>query len=82
MKKNRYLFCLLAGGLLLYIAVPRLSVFAGGLEGRFAVSWLVFALFVIAGNLTALMHAPIKQQGNRHFSGSKGAKKKIRSYGS
>ncbi|PLR79505.1 hypothetical protein CVD25_15220 [Bacillus canaveralius] len=82
MKKNRYLFCLLAGGLLLYIAVPRLSVFALGLEGWFAVSWLMFALFVIAGNLTALIYAPIKQQGNRGFSGPKGAKRKTRSYGS
>ncbi|MCM3767200.1 hypothetical protein [Neobacillus niacini] len=61
MKKNRYLLCLLLSAFMLYFAVPRLSVSTHGLEGIFAISWLVFALFVIAGNLTGLLYTPKKQ---------------------
>lgn len=60
MKKNRYLLCLLACGFLLYFAVPRLNIFSEGIEGIFAISWLAFALIVIAGNLTALLYSPKK----------------------
>ncbi|KAB2338822.1 hypothetical protein F7731_04540 [Cytobacillus depressus] len=60
MKQNRYLLCLLVCGLLLYFAVPRLGVFNQGLEGIFSITWLAFALIVIAGNLTALLYAPKK----------------------
>lgn len=60
MKKNRYLLCLLVCGMLLYFAVPRLGVFNGSSEGIFAISWLAFALMVIAGNLTALLYSPKK----------------------
>ncbi|WP_066292375.1 hypothetical protein [Bacillus sp. FJAT-29937] len=58
MKKNRYLLCLLVCGFLLYFAVPRLNIFSEGIEGIFAISWLAFALIVIAGNLTALLYSP------------------------
>ncbi|MFO1444019.1 hypothetical protein KDN24_12555 [Bacillus sp. Bva_UNVM-123] len=58
--KNRYLLCLLVCGALLYIAVPRLNIFSEGLQGIFAISWLAFALIVIAGNLTALLYVPKK----------------------
>lgn len=58
MKQNRYLLCLLASGFMLYFAVPRLSVTRDGAGGIFAVSWLVLALFVIAGNLTGLLYQP------------------------
>ncbi|KGM44839.1 hypothetical protein P9D43_06515 [Neobacillus niacini] len=58
MKKNRYLLCLLLCGFMLYFAVPRLSVFAEGLEGTFALTWLALALIVIAGNLTAILYSP------------------------
>ncbi|MDR7077806.1 hypothetical protein J2Y03_002832 [Neobacillus niacini] len=60
MKKNRYLLCLLLCGFMLYLAVPRLSVGTEGLEGIFAISWLAFALIVIAGNLTGLLYSPKK----------------------
>ncbi len=60
MKKNRYLLCLLVCGFLLYFAVPRLNIFSEGIEGIFAISWLAFALIVIAGNLTALLYSPKK----------------------
>lgn len=61
MKKNRYLLCLLLCGLMLYYAVPQLSVMAPGAKGAFAIAWLMFALIVIAGNLTALLYSPKKQ---------------------
>ncbi len=62
MNKNRYLLCLLASGMLLYYAVPRLSVSSTGVEGVFAITWLLFALMVIAGNLTGLLYTPGKQR--------------------
>jgi hypothetical protein len=61
MKKNRYLLCLLLSAFMLYFAVPRLSVTAEGLQGIFAITWLAFAMIVIAGNLTGLLYAPKKQ---------------------
>ncbi|MFD2446326.1 hypothetical protein ACFSO7_20405 [Bacillus sp. CGMCC 1.16607] len=66
MKKNRYILCLLLGGLLLYYAVPRFSIFSEGAEGIFTISWLILALLVIAGNLTAILYSPkrIKSKGN------------------
>jgi hypothetical protein len=50
---------------MLYFAVPRLSVFAEGLEGVFALSWLAFALIVMAGNLTAMLYSPKKAAKKR-----------------
>ncbi|MFE8704200.1 hypothetical protein ACFYKX_26915 [Cytobacillus sp. FJAT-54145] len=58
MNKNRYLLCLLACGVMLYYALPNLSVFSEGPQGIFALSWLLLALFVVAGNLSALLYAP------------------------
>nr|WP_295969876.1 hypothetical protein [uncultured Bacillus sp.] len=62
MKKNRYLLCLLLSGLLLYYAVPRLSINSSGAEGIFTVTWLGFALMVIAGNLTGLLYTTNRQK--------------------
>lgn len=77
MKKNRYLLCLLLCGFMLYFAVPRLSVTADGVQGIFAIVWLVFALMVIAGNLTALLYTP-----KRHVQRPQpqGLKRKSRSF--
>lgn len=60
MKKNRYLLCFLLGGVLLYYAVPRIDIYAGGEAGIFALAWLGLALCVLAGNLTAILYAPKK----------------------
>ncbi|WP_394233209.1 hypothetical protein [Niallia oryzisoli] len=62
LNKNRYLICLLASGMLLYYAVPRLSISAGGTEGLFSLFWLALALMVIAGNLTGLLYTPSKKK--------------------
>lgn len=74
MKKNRYLLCLLLSGLLLYYAVPRISIFNPGAEGVFAYVWLGFALMVIAGNLTGLLYTP-NRQGKQQLKGNKGKKR-------
>ena len=58
MNKNRYFICLLVSGVLLYYAVPRLSIYSPGVEGYFSIIWLLFALMVIAGNLTGLLYTP------------------------
>lgn len=58
MKKNRYLLCLLLAGLMLYYALPRISLEASGIEGLFAISWLSLALLVVAGNLSAYLFTP------------------------
>jgi hypothetical protein len=60
MKKNRYLLCLLVCGFLLYYAVPRLSLATFGAEKTFSIAWLIFALMVIAGNLTGILYHPKK----------------------
>ena len=77
MNKNRYVLCLLASGMLLYYAVPRLSVSSTGAEGVFAITWLLFALMVIAGNLTGLLYTPGKQKGQQ--ISDKQVKKRIKS---
>lgn len=50
---------------MLYYAVPKLSIFAEGMEGVFAITWLSFALIVIAGNLTAMLYSPKRNAKNR-----------------
>ncbi|MEH7238107.1 hypothetical protein [Bacillus sp. JJ1562] len=59
---NRLLLCLLLCGVLLYYGVPRLTIGAEGLEGIFAISWLVFALIVVSGNLIGLLYNPKSAQ--------------------
>jgi hypothetical protein len=77
LKKNRYLLCLLLCGFILYFAVPRLSVNAGGAQGGFSIVWLLFALIVIAGNLTGLLYTPKRQAQKLQ---SERLKKKSRSF--
>ncbi|MEQ2527005.1 hypothetical protein WMO40_09850 [Bacillaceae bacterium CLA-AA-H227] len=79
MNKNRYLLCLLACGMMLYYALPKLSVTADGLAGIFSISWLVLCLFVIAGNLSALLYAPKKAKSANKTTSQK-TRKKLRQY--
>jgi hypothetical protein len=76
LNKNRYIICLLASGILLYYAVPRLSVTSTGTEGYFALAWLSFALMVIAGNLTGLLYTSSHKKKKQPISykGKKGNK--------
>lgn len=57
---NRFLLCSLLCVAMLYFALPKLSPGAPGIEGAFAIAWLVFALIVLAGNLSALLFSPKK----------------------
>lgn len=60
--RNRYILCLLLCGVLLYLALPHLSPFAGGIEGLFSIAWLLFALIAMAGNMAALLFTPKKSE--------------------
>jgi hypothetical protein len=76
MKNNRYLLCILLCGLMLYYAVPKLSIESTGAEGIFAGAWLLLALFVMAGNLTGLLFSPAKAKAR--LSAAASAKRKKR----
>jgi accessory gene regulator protein AgrB len=78
MKKNRYILCMLVGAFLMYFAVPRFSMFAEGLEGIFTASWMLLALLVISGNLSAVLYAPKKKPKTRKLT--KQTAKRLRYY--
>lgn len=80
MKKNRYLFCLLSCGVMLYYGVPQLSTYNAGSAGVFSVAWLLLAIFVIAGNLSAIMYAPKKKAATQAQLTKKQVRKKVRAY--
>lgn len=80
MNKNRFILCLLLCGLMLYYAVPRLSVTGGGLEQIFSIAWLSFMLIAIAGNLTALLYSPKKAKRLQERASVKRKKKRVHVY--
>lgn len=80
MNKNRYLFCLLACGVMLYYGVPQLSAYNAGEAGVFSVAWLLLAIFVIAGNLSAIMYAPKKKVSSQVKLAKKQVQRKVRAY--
>ncbi len=80
MQRNRYILCLLACGLMLYFAVPHLTITAPGPQGVFSVSWLLFALFVIAGNLTGILFGPKEKSQLKKSRRPSQSEKKSRSY--
>jgi hypothetical protein len=80
MKKNRMILCLLICGLLLYYAVPNLSIEAGGAAGIFAISWLGFALLAIGGNLVSLLYSPKKQKRGVGQARTIAPKKRLRQF--
>ncbi|RLQ97950.1 hypothetical protein [Falsibacillus albus] len=77
--KQRFLLCLLLSGLLVYYAVPNLNFHAEGAEEIFTRSWLLFACFVIAGNLSALLYTPKREKPQKQGKPQM-PKKKARSY--
>jgi hypothetical protein len=80
MNKNRYLLCILLCGVLLYYGMPRLSPLSDGVEGIFSITWLAFALMVVAGNLTALLYTPKKPRTAKRSYSKVQKKKKIYYY--
>ncbi|WP_062355122.1 hypothetical protein [Bacillus kwashiorkori] len=60
--RNRYILALLCCGVLLYFALPRLSLKGNGMELYFSWFWLAFLLMAIAGNLYAVLYSPKKQK--------------------
>jgi len=78
---NRLLLCLLLCGVLLYYGVPRLNIEAGGLEGAFAISWLVFAFIVVSGNLIGLLYNPkLTQKRTSPQTGTAKRRQRMRQY--
>ncbi|RFU70752.1 hypothetical protein D0469_05380 [Peribacillus saganii] len=63
--RQRLLLCFLLGGVMLYYAVPRLSLTTGGKESLFAAMWLLLALFVMGGNLAGMLYQPKKQKAQK-----------------
>jgi hypothetical protein len=79
MNKNRYFLCLLLCGLMLYYGLPNLPSQTGDAAGVFSISWLIFALFVMAGNLSALLFTRRRPCSNKQSNLNK-AKRKVREY--
>jgi hypothetical protein len=73
--KQRYILCLLITGALIYYGAPRMSIFAEGLQGTFAITWLILATCVLAGNLAAVLYTP---KGTGKGKGKKFKSKPIR----
>nr|WP_248278425.1 hypothetical protein [Bacillus sp. DNRA2] len=65
---------------MIYYAGPKLQVFQAGIEGTFAITWFLFALMVIAGNLTGLLYTAKPRKYDGHSSHKKRQNKKIRSF--
>ena len=81
--KQRYILCLLITGALIYYGAPRMSIFAEGLQGTFAISWLILATCVIAGNLAAILYTPkgTGKGGGKKLKSKPVRKVKARSFG-
>jgi hypothetical protein len=70
----RILYILLAGAVV-YFALPHLDFSSSSsLESLFSLVWLMFALFVIGGNMTGLIYTP-KKRLTKHSAVSKYQKK-------
>jgi hypothetical protein len=54
--RNRLVLCLLISAVLMYYAIPRLTIHFSGLDGFFALSWFILAFFVIGGNLASILY--------------------------
>ncbi len=62
MMRNRVILCLLICAVLMYYAVPRLTIHFSGLEGMFGFAWFMLALLVIGGNLSGLLYSAKKHK--------------------
>ncbi|MCA1032337.1 hypothetical protein LCL95_14985 [Bacillus timonensis] len=78
MRRNRLILSLLATAFLLYIAIPRLDVQSGGLEGAFALIWLLFALIAFGGNLVGLLFTTKRSQNSSKMKSA--SRQKVRQY--
>lgn len=65
---------------MLYYGVPELSAYNAGTAGIYSVAWLVLAVFVIAGNLSAIMYAPKKRRVTEVKLSKKQVRRKVRAY--
>ena len=54
--RQRLLFCLLFIGILLYYAIPQIRFYGSIEEIIFSISWLVFALLAVGGNIADVLY--------------------------
>ncbi|WP_078430134.1 hypothetical protein [Alkalihalobacterium alkalinitrilicum] len=78
--KQRLFLCVLLACALIYFAVPRIPLGEPGLGGIFALSWLLFALIVVGGNLVGILYKkePKKLSTGEVETGNQG--NKVRRY--
>ncbi|SDI78098.1 hypothetical protein [Natribacillus halophilus] len=60
--RTRLFISLGVAAFLLWHAFEQFSMQAGGIAGVFAIVWFVFALLVVGGNLSALLHERHKKK--------------------
>jgi hypothetical protein len=77
--KQRLLLCLLLTGVMLYYAIPRLTLESGDIQSVFAGMWLLLAIFAAAGNLSGILYSPWKQKRKKNAE-SKQVRKRIHYY--
>lgn len=76
--RNRCILSLLICGALLYYALPQLTLQGNSMATYFSWTWLAFLIMAIAGNLAAILYAPVKKQYLNQKKQS--AKKYVRSH--
>ncbi|OZM57968.1 hypothetical protein CIB95_06325 [Lottiidibacillus patelloidae] len=79
--RQRYLLSLLCAIAMLYYALPQLPFFSGNEAAQlFAVTWFLFALVVIGGNLSAILFQKERKQATVHKEVTMKNKGRLRSY--
>ncbi|WP_335872253.1 hypothetical protein [Bacillus sp. 2205SS5-2] len=78
---QRYLLCLLLAGVMMYYAAPRLTLSTTNTEGIFSITWIAFALLVIAGNLSALLFSSTNSEHVKKTTRRNRREQKMKSLG-
>lgn len=80
--RQRLFISILVALALIYLAIPRLPIGENGLAHVFSLSWLLFALVVIGGNLVGLLYSKNRQISVQNIEKRQKDRNKIRRYSS
>ncbi len=80
--RQRLFLSILGALALIYLAIPRLPIGEGGLAHVFSLSWLLFAIIVIGGNLVGLLYSKNLQISTQNIKKRQKDRNKIRRYSS